>query len=167
MITFLLLKILFLGRLKQFRGRRLQIFNDGWYTSIKLSEELAKLGFLETTLYKSNTAGLPSKIKSGEEEIAFTSKVMVNLYHDKKNILFATNYYDNLTNIRDDYNLYNRGVDRINQNMPYYSEYRKEFSRWKKIFLLMIGVSCENSRILYNFLHPTNARNNFDFRKEL
>ena len=85
----------------------------------------------------------------------------------KKNILFATNYYDNLTNIRDDYNLYNRGVDRMNQNMSYYSEYRKEYRWWKKIFLFMIGASCENSRILYNFLHPTNVLNNFDFRKEL
>lgn len=52
---------------EQFRGRRLQILHDGWYASIKLSEELIKLGFLETTLYKSNTVGLPSKIKSGEE----------------------------------------------------------------------------------------------------
>ena len=92
---------------------------------------------------------------------------MFNSYHDKKNILFATNYYDNLTNIRDDYNLYNRGVDRMNQNMSYYSEYRKEYRWWKKIILFMIGASCENSRILYYFLHPTNVINNFDFRKEL
>ena len=119
---------------------------------------MTKLGFLETTLYKSNIAGLPSKIKSGEENIAFTSKIMVNSFHDKKNILFATNYYDNLTNIRDNYNLFKRGVDRMNQNMSYYSENRKEYRWWKKIFLFMIGASCENSRILYNFLHPTNIQ---------
>ena len=39
------------------------LFFDGWYSSINLIEKLTKLGYLSTTVLRSNSKGLPSKIK--------------------------------------------------------------------------------------------------------
>ena len=51
-----------------------------------------------------------------------------------KKILFGSNVKMNVNEIRDNYNIRNRGVDKANQNMSYYNCRRKSIKWWKQIF---------------------------------
>ena len=44
-------------------NKQRNLFFDGWYSSINLIEKLTKLGYLNTTVLRSNSKGLLSKIK--------------------------------------------------------------------------------------------------------
>jgi len=53
-----------------------------------------------------------------------------------------------LENNKNDYNIFNRGIDVLNQNICQYSTYHKEYRRWKKIFLFIIDFCVNNSKVI-------------------
>ena len=60
----------------------------------------------------------------------------------------------NVNEIRDNYNIRNRGVDKANQNMCYYNCRRKSIKWWKQIFYYGIELAISNSSILYLLSNP-------------
>ena len=125
-----------------------RIFFDGWYSSISLLTKLKKRGFLALSILRNNTKDIPKNIKNNKS-FAYSKDILLQRYHDKKLILFISNFKDSVDNLRNIYNVENRGVDKLNQKMSYYTTNRKEYKWWKKIFLFGINCCCINSRILY------------------
>lgn len=60
----------------------------------------------------------------------------------------------NVNEIRNYYNIRNRGVDKAYQNMSYYNCRRKSIKWWKKIFYFGIELAKSNSSILYLLSNP-------------
>ena len=59
---------------------------------------------------------------------------MIQKYSDKKDIYFATNYNINISKLRVEYNIKNRGVDKFGQNSEYITSQRRTLKWWKKVF---------------------------------
>ena len=125
-----------------------RIFFDGWYSSVSLLSKLKKKGFLALSILRNNTKDIPQKLKSNKS-FAYSKDILVQRYDDKKLILFISNFKDSVDNLRNIYNVENRGVDKLNQKMAYYPTNRKEYKWWKKIFLFGINCSCINCKIIF------------------
>ena len=126
--------------------------------------ELTKKGFLNTTNFRKNTVGLPSKIKEKSIYNAYNENILIQKYTDKKDIYFATNYNINISKLRDEYNIKNRGVDKFDQNLLYLNSQRRTLKWWKKVFHFGIDSSILNSKILFdkNYNKKTEV---FEFKK--
>lgn len=68
------------------------IFFDGWYSSISLLNKLTEKGYRNTTVIRGNAKDLPSKIKKDGYENAYKNNILIQKFHDKKDILFLSNY---------------------------------------------------------------------------
>ena len=75
------------------------------------------MGFLNTTVFRSNVKGLPSKIKEDNNFSAYKNEIYIQKYIDKKTILFGTNYKMNIKDLKDKYNEKNRGIDVFAQKL--------------------------------------------------
>mgnify|MGYP002627356681 CR=1 FL=1 len=128
------------------------LYHDGWYPSISVSKKLFDLGILETTVYKHNSKNLPFEILNGNNVQEYCSKIIIKVFSDKKEIYFRTNYQNTLENIKNDYNIFNRGVDVLNQKIHQYSTYRKKYIWWKKSFLFIIDSCVNNSKVIIQLL---------------
>ena len=91
---------------------------------------------------------MPSKIKEGGYYSAYKNNILIQKYQDKKNIYFATNYYIDTDNLRNTYNIKNRGVDIFDQFLEKGSIQRKTKKLYKKILLFGIDCSIINSKII-------------------
>ena len=91
------------------------IFFDGWYSSFELMNKLTKLVYLNTTVFRNNAKDLPSKIKEEGYNKAYKDNVLIQKYQDKKTILFGSNYKILSDDIKNIYNVKNRGVDVFDQ----------------------------------------------------
>ena len=60
----------------------------------------------------------------------------------------------NVNEIRDNYNIRNRGVDKANQNMSYYNCRLSSIKWWKQIFYFGIELAISNISILYILSKP-------------
>ena len=89
-------------------NKQRNLFFDGWYSSINLIGKLTKLGYLNTTALRSNSKGLPSKIKLPGYDNAHKNEILIQKYEDKKIIYFATNYSIEKEDLKNLYNLKNR-----------------------------------------------------------
>ena len=96
-------------------GKRRNIFFDGWYSSIELMNKLTKLGYLNTTVFRNNAKDLPSKIKEEGYNNSYKDNVLIQKYKDNKTILFGANYKILFDDIKNIYNVKNRGVDVFDQ----------------------------------------------------
>ena len=68
-------------------------------------------------------------------------KVIFQRYDDKKKkgekqIFFISNFDKNINEIRNEYNIYTKGVDEMNQFISYYNIERRSKKWWKKLFFL-------------------------------
>ena len=63
---------------------------------------------------------------------------------------FLSNFDKNVSEIRDEYNKYARGVDTLDEKIAFYEIERKNVKWWKKIFYFIIEVCINNAMILYN-----------------
>ena len=63
-------------------NKQRNIFFDGWYSSINLFEKLTKLGYLNTTVLRSNSKGLPSKIKLPGYDNEYKNEILIQKYED-------------------------------------------------------------------------------------
>ena len=117
------------------------------------------------SVLRNNSKDVPSKIKN-ISNYAYSDEVLLQKYNDKKLILFISNFKESVDNLRSIYNIENRGVDKLNQKMSYYTTNRKEYKWWKKIFLFGINSCCINSRILFELSRNTTYKE-CDFNKKL
>ena len=129
-----------------------RLFFDGWYSSISLLTKLKQRGFLAMSILRNNTKNLPKLIKNNKD-FAYSDDVLIQKYHDHKLILFVSNFKDTVDNLRNLYNVENRGVDKLNQKISCNSTNRKEYKWWKKLFLFGINSSIVNSKIIYEIKH--------------
>ena len=106
-------------------NKQRNLFFDGWYSSINLIEKLTKLGYLNTTVLRNNSKGLPQKIKLPCYDNAHKNEILIQKYEDKKTIYFATNYSIEKEDLKNLYNLKNRGVDVFDQCLEITSIQRK------------------------------------------
>jgi len=128
--------------------RQRNLFCDGWYSSISLMKKLTKMGYLNTTILRTNSKDLPSKIKLEGYERAEHDGIYVQKYEGKKTILFATNYEVDKEELRNIYNIKNRGVDTFDQYLEISSIQRRTKKWYKKIFLFGVDASVINAKIL-------------------
>ena len=124
------------------------LFCDGWYSSIGLMKKLSKMGYLVTTVLRNNSKELPAKIKLSGYDKAYCDGIFVQKYEGKKTILFATNYEVDKEELRNIYNIKNRGVDTFDQYLEMSSIQRRTKRWYKKILLFGIDASIINSKIL-------------------
>lgn len=68
---------------------------------------LTKKGYRNTTIIRRKVNNLPSKIKKDGYENAYKNNILIQKYHDKKDILFLL--------MKDLYNIKNNGVDAFDQ----------------------------------------------------
>ena len=78
-----------------------------------------------------------NKISNSSKKYEYNNNnhIKFQQYEDKNLIIFDTNL--NIENLRKSYNILNRGVDKINQNLNYYNIQKKFYKWWKKIFFLV------------------------------
>jgi len=125
------------------------IFCDGWYSSISLLKKLSKLGYKHTTVLRANSKDLPPKLKLEGYEKAFSDNILIQKYEGKKKIYFATNYNINMEELRNIYNIKNRGVDTFDQYLEISSSQRRTKKWYKKILIFGIEACIVNSKILF------------------
>ena len=109
---------------------------------------------------------MPSKIKQEGYYSAYKNNILIQKYEDKKNIYFATNYYINTDNLRNTYNIKNRGVDILDQFLEKGSIQRKSKKWYKKILLFGINCSIINTKIICDLRYWSVTRT-IIFKKEL
>ena len=125
------------------------IFCDGWYSSISLMKKLSKLGYKHTTVLRANSKDLPPKLKLEGYEKAFSDNILIQKYEGKKKIYFATNYKIDKEELRNIYNIKNRGVDTFDQYMEISSSQRRTKKWYKKILLFGIDACIINAKVLH------------------
>ena len=128
-----------------------RIFTDSWYSSIELGNELTKRGFSFITTLRANAAGLcdKEKIENSSKHYAYKDKNLILLYKDKKNIYFYTNEKISTEECKKLYNMENRGVDKMDQNISYYNCERRVIKWWKKYIFAGIEFACSNAKIIF------------------
>ena len=129
-------------------NKQRHIFFDGWYSSINLIKKLTEMGYMNTTILRSNAKDLPSKIKLEGYDNAYKDKILLQKYEDKKKIFFATNYKIDKEDLKNTYNIKNRGVDVFDQYLENSSIQRKTKKWYKKVFLFGIDAAIINSKII-------------------
>ena len=65
-------------------NKQRNLFYDGWYSSISLMKKLTKMGYLITTILRTNSKELPSKIKLKRHEKAEHDGIYIQKYGGKK-----------------------------------------------------------------------------------
>ena len=73
-----------------------------------------------------------------------------------KKYLFGSNVKMNVNEIRDNYNIRNRGVDKANQNMCYYNYRRKYIELVETDFLFWNRISDIKQLNFISFIKPSN-----------
>ena len=77
------------------------------------------------------------------------NEILIQKYEDKKTIYFATNYSIEKEDLKNLYNLKNRGDDVFDQCLEITSIQRKTKKWYKNIFLFGIDASILNGKIIY------------------
>ena len=78
-------------------------------------KKLTKIGYLNTTVLRANSKELPSKIKLEGYDKTYNDEILIQKYEGKKTIYFAINYKIDKEELRNIYNVKNRGVDTFDQ----------------------------------------------------
>ena len=129
-------------------GKKRNIFFDGWYSSIELMNKLTKLGYLNTTIFRNNEKDLPSKIKEEGYNNAYKDNVLIQKHQDKKAILFGSNYKILSDDIKNIYNVKNRGVDVFDQYLGICTIQRTPKKWYKKVLLFGVNAAIINAKII-------------------
>ena len=134
-----------------------KVFFDSWYSSINLCGELSKREILFCSTLRANAKNIPNNVeisKSSKNYAYSNSKSgLIQLYFSEKKgkvVKFLSNFDKNVSEIRDEYNKYARGVDTLDEKIAFYEIKKKNVKWWKKIFYFIIEVCINNAMILYN-----------------
>ena len=129
------------------------LFFDSWKSSISLIHKLTNKGFKVVTTIRKNAKNLLNKedLENSSKHYAFSNENnwFIQLHKDKNDVYFASNFKENIEDIKDYYNEKNRGVDIMDQYISYYNIERRSIKWWKKIFFFWIEVCINNSYILH------------------
>ena len=55
-------------------------------------KKLSLKGYLNTTIFRSNSINLSSKIKNESKANSYKDEILIQKFKDKKTLLFGTNY---------------------------------------------------------------------------
>ena len=110
--------------------------------------KLTKLGYLNTTVFRNNAKDLPSKIKEEGYNNAYKDNVLIQKYQDKKAILFGSNYKILSDDIKNIYNVKNRGVDVFDQYLGICTIQRTTKKWYKKVLLFGVDAAIINAKII-------------------
>ena len=138
-----------LSCIKDNHEKRRNVFFDGWYSSLSLMKKLTKMGYLNTTVLRATSKDLPPKIKTEGYDKAYCDEIIIQKYEGKKTIYFATNYKIDIEELRNIYNIKNRGVDIFDQYLSCSSSQRRTLKWYKKIFLFGIDSAIINAKVIY------------------
>ena len=127
--------------------KKRNVFFDGWYSSLSLMKKLTKMGYLNTTVLRANSKEIASKLQSGSDKFK-KDGILIQKYEGKRTILFATNYEIDKEELRNIYNIKNKGVDTFNHYMEISSIQRRTKKWYKKLLFFGIDASIINSKIL-------------------
>jgi len=147
-------------------NKQRNIFFDGWYSSISLMKKLTKMGYLNTTILRNNSKELPVKILKEGYDKAYCGKILVQKYEGKKTILFATNYEIDKEELRNIYNIKNRGVDTFDQYLEISSIQRRTKKWYKKILLFGIDAAIINAKIIFE-LNTGKSYTTIEFKEKI
>ena len=112
-------------------------------------KKLTQMGYLNTTVLRNNSKEVPSKLKMECYDKAYNDEILIQKYEGKKTILFATNYEIDKEELRNMYNIKNRGVDTFDHYLEISSIQRRTKKWYKKILLFGIDASIINAKILF------------------
>jgi len=129
-------------------NKQRNVFFDGWYSSISLMRKLTKMGYLNTTILRNNSKEIPPKILKDGYDRAYCDEILIQKYEGKKTILFATNYEVDKEELRNNYNIKNRGVDTFDHYLALSSIQRRSKKWYKKIILFGVEAAIINSKII-------------------
>ena len=128
-------------------NKQRNLFFDGWYSSLNLMRRLTKMGYLNTTVLRANSKELPPKLREGADK-AYKDGILIQKYEGSKTIYFATNYEIDKEELRNIYNIKNRGVDTFDHYLEISSIQRRTKKWYKKILCFGIDASIINSKII-------------------
>ena len=75
-------------------NKQRNIFFDGWYSAINLITKLTEIGYMNTTILRSNTKGLTSKIKlEGYDNIVISKIILIFLFFESVYKFSTSNNY--------------------------------------------------------------------------
>jgi len=112
-------------------------------------KKLTKMGYLNTTVLRATSKELPPKIKTEGYDKAYCDEIIIQKYEGKKTIYFATNYKIDIEELRNIYNIKNRGVDIFDQYLSFSSSQRRTLKWYKKIFLFGIDSAIINAKVIF------------------
>ena len=106
------------------------------------------MGYLNTTVLRANSKELPPKIKLEGYDKTYNDEILIQKYEGKKTIYFAINYKIDKEELRNIYNIKNRGVDTFDQYLEMSSIQRRTKKWYKKILFFGVDAAIINSKIL-------------------
>ena len=122
-------------------NKQRNIYFNGWYSSINLMKKLSLKGYLNTTIFRSNSINLSSKIKNESKANSYKDEILIQKFKDKKTLLFGTNYNIKVNDLKENYNKFNSGVDVFDQKLEITTIQRKTIKWYKKVILFGIEAS--------------------------
>ena len=96
-------------------------------------------------MIRNNAKNLLSKIKEENNNIAYKNYILIQKFEGKKTILFATNFKKELEDIKNIYNIKNRGIDAFDQYLSISSIQRRCKKWYEKVLLFGIDASIINA----------------------
>ena len=110
-----------------------------------MNEKINKNGIFK---YYSNKSKF-KRLKLEGYAKTYKDEILIQKYEGKKTIYFATNYKIDKKELRNIYNIKNRGVDTFAQYLEISSCQKKTKKGYKKIFLFGIDACIINAKIIY------------------
>lgn len=165
--------------MEPYLGNGHAVYIDNYYTSFSLAVQLLANKTYCTGTVRIDRKFVPqvirdAKLKKGETTQVYAEGVCLAKWRDKRNVSYLSTEHDNtmgeslnrhgqprskpLPIIQ--YNVYMKGVDRVDQMMAYYPSERKTVRWYKKVFVHFIQVIIVNGLALYN-------ATNFDKKEQL
>ena len=158
--------------IEDFTHRHHHVYFDSYFSSIKLLDDLQKVGTYACATVRANRAGLPDAVKKprnlvrGQSVMRQRGNHLAVVWQDKKEVrVISTNSQptDGTVNRRAgkvmqetvcpdmiiNYNSYMGGVDLADQNRSYYSIGRDAKKFWKCLCWYLIDTCIVNSYMLY------------------
>ena len=170
-----------------FHGKGHVFFMDSFFSSPALYDEMKEKGTLAVGTVRQGRQGLPGdihpkvkKLKKGETTHRRKDDLLCVRYKDKKDVFLLStvhNATDKVTvgkdrngndkvklKIVDDYNNNMKGVDSFDQNLSYYTFYRKTVKWWKRTAFHLIHLAKVQAYLIYKMKVPGANQYKFSIR---
>lgn len=155
--------------MQPYLGNGHSVYMDNYYNTFSLAAKLLANKTYCTGTVKIDSKFVPqhirhAKLKKGQTIQVYAEGACLAKWKDKRNVLYLSAERDNTMSVctnrhgqpRDkplpivQYNVYMKGVDRVDQMMAYYPSERKTLRWYKKDFVHFVQVMLVNGLALYN-----------------